>query len=146
MRHTGMPVMVSISTDIKLDRKKHICAVILGAHYRSLRSQIVRNLMDYYIEASFDIDGFDDIIEESDGEIMLPQSFMSLMFCIGIGALRGMVALRTADTFLTHYPLPILRLDDLMEDVDRSRIGAYTGLKYEVPLSDVAPLFGDGAN
>ena len=37
---------------------------------------------------------------------------------VSVGALRGMLALRTANTFLANFPLPLLDLTEIMDHMD----------------------------
>lgn len=40
------------------------------------------------------------------------------MLSVSVGALRGMLALRTANTFLANFPLPLLDLTEIMDHMD----------------------------
>lgn len=135
LRHTGLPVWVSISADFSANRSKNVCVMTLGAHYRTLRSQIMRDLLDYFIEVTFDVDDLGTLIDEADGEMLVPKGLLSLMLGIGIGALRGMLALRTSGTFLVHYPLPIISIADMIDSMDGAN--GLPSVKYELPLEPV---------
>lgn len=92
--------------------------VRLGALFTGMRGQIRRRLLDYYIEADFRVDTleFAGLNEASEfREVMLTSEALRLMLSITLGALRGMLALRTAGTLLADYPLPIYNLDELTE-------------------------------
>ena len=92
-RYNGSPVDVELSTDVTYERATHTVTLHLGVHYTTLRSQIRRRLLDYAIEAEF-------------------------LLSIGHGAMRGMISLRTAGTFLVHYPLPIYNMDKLIHNIE----------------------------
>lgn len=90
----------------------------IGALFTGLRGQIRRRLMDYYIDADFKVDTLEyaDIRKADEfQDIMFSSESLRLMLSITLGALRGMVALRTAGTLLADYPLPIYDLDVLTE-------------------------------
>ncbi|MCF0213364.1 MAG: hypothetical protein HUK13_02785, partial [Muribaculaceae bacterium] len=46
--------------------------------------------------------------------VYLPPELLGTMMSVGIGALRGMVALKTVDTPLAAHPLPIYAVSDLI--------------------------------
>lgn len=117
MRFSGTEVDVELSTDFNRDRVHRTITLQLGAHYTALRSQIRRRLLDYVIDVEFEIMHPDGLIVVEDDEITLTPNLLHLMFSIAMGALRGMIALRTANTFLAHFPLPVYNLYDLIEHI-----------------------------
>jgi hypothetical protein len=116
VRYNGSPVDVELSTDVTYERTTHTVTLHLGVHYTTLRSQIRRRLLDYAIEARFQLIS-DGALEIDDDEVVISTELLRLMLSIGIGALRGMISLRTAGTFLVHYPLPIYNMDRLIHNI-----------------------------
>lgn len=116
VRYNGSPVDVELSTDVTYERATHTVALHFGVHYTTLRSQIRRRLLDYAIEARFQLIS-DGALEIDDDEVVISTELLRLMLSIGIGALRGMISLRTAGTFLVHYPLPIYNMDRLIHNI-----------------------------
>lgn len=116
VRYNGSPVDVELSTDVTYERATHTVTLHLGVHYTTLRSQIRRRLLDYAIEARFQLIS-DGALEIDDDEVVISTELLRLMLSIGIGALRGMISLRTAGTFLVHYPLPIYNMDRLIHNI-----------------------------
>ena len=116
VRYNGSPVDVELSNDVTYERATHTVTLHLGVHYTTLRSQIRRRLLDYAIEARFQLIS-DGALEIDDDEVVISTELLRLMLSIGIGALRGMISLRTAGTFLVHYPLPIYNMDRLIQNI-----------------------------
>lgn len=114
MRANGSDVDVELSTKFDKDHRGHAVRMQLGAHYSALRGQIRRRLLDYVIETEFEIVDSEGVIEESRTELVLTPDLLRLMLSVSIGAIRGMIALRTAHTFLAHFPLPVYDLDSLI--------------------------------
>ncbi len=117
MRYDGAPVEVNLTTSFNKIAASGIVTLRLGVHYTTMRSQIVRKLLDYVIEADFEISGQDFDAEMSDEDMIVPADLLALMLGISIGAARGMIALRTQRTFLRHYPLPVYNLDTLIDNI-----------------------------
>lgn len=118
MRYEGGPVNVGLSASFNMSRESSVATVVVGVHYTTLRSQVVRKLMDYTVKARFEVSELVGMVDIEYGDILIPPGLLHLMLSVSIGALRGMVAMRTANTFLSHYPLPLLDLGEVMEHMD----------------------------
>ncbi|MBD5254582.1 MAG: hypothetical protein HDS53_00680 [Barnesiella sp.] len=118
LRYDGSDVDVELSTRLNRDPKRGTIRLRLGAHYTTYRSQIRRRLLDYVIDAEYEIHDVRGVIEASPTELVITPGLMRLMLSISIGALRGMIALRTNHTFLKHFPLPVYDLDELISTID----------------------------
>lgn len=119
IRHNGSPVNVEINAKFDIEGKDRL-VLRLSATYTTIRSLIVRPLLHYSMEASFDVDHLDEISVEADGTVLLPRELLVMAMGVGIGALRGMIAVKTADTFLAHYPLPLFDLRSLVSNMVES--------------------------
>lgn len=118
LRFKGEPVGVTISTDFRLDPSApDILRLRLTAHYHTVRNQIIRPLLDYAIEVTFEVDGLPGLVSEGDGELLLATGLASITLSVAIGAIRGMIALGVRNTFLSHYPLPIFRVSDIISTI-----------------------------
>ncbi|MCM1348546.1 MAG: hypothetical protein NC338_03970 [Firmicutes bacterium] len=115
LRYDGTPVDVNLFTDFSYRAGQHIVRLSLAARYTTVRELMSRRLLDYGITADFELIGSD--VETSSEEIVVNSDLVRLMIGVGLGALRGMVALRTSHTFLAHYPLPVYNVDTLMEPI-----------------------------
>ncbi|MCM1293491.1 MAG: hypothetical protein NC111_07240 [Bacteroides sp.] len=114
MRYEGGEVDIELSTLLTKDERRRAVTLRLGVHYSTLRRQIRRRLLDYYIDADFEIRNVDGVIEMSRSEIVLTPELLRLMLSISIGAIRGMLAMRTANSFLANFPLPVYDLEHLI--------------------------------
>ena len=115
VRYNGGFVNVELSAGMSLGQNNHVATLTLGAHYTTMRGQILRNLMDYTVKAHFEVDG---LVSVEDDAAMMPPGLLRMMLGVTIGAIRGMIAIRTAHTFLANFPLPLMDLDALMENMD----------------------------
>lgn len=113
----GTPIDLDISADFITVPGTSELRVQLGAHYTCLRAQIVRKLLDYVIEVSFDVKEIGGKADITDSEMLIDPEVLALMLSVGVGALRGMVALRTEGSVLEKHPVPVLRIRDLITKV-----------------------------
>lgn len=118
MRYEGGKVNVGLSARFNMSRESAIATVVVGVHYTTLRSQVVRKLMDYTIKARFEVSELSGMVDIEYGDILIPPGLLHLMLSVSIGALRGMVAMRTANTFLANFPLPLMDLSEVMNRMD----------------------------
>lgn len=119
LRFRGEPVGVSLSTSYILggDEAPGTLRLRVVAHYHTVRSQIIRPLLDYGIEVVFEIDDLPSLASVHDGEVLLASGLCALTLSVAIGALRGMLALGVRNTFLAHYPLPVFRIADIVSSI-----------------------------
>ncbi len=118
MRYENTPVDVSLTSDFIYRANKNVVTVKLSTRYTTLRGQMTRRLLDYSILATFEAAGADSVADTE--ELIVDTEVVKMMLSIALGALRGMLALRTANTFLAHYPLPIYDMRSLIEPVMKS--------------------------
>ena len=111
---TGAPIDLCISFDFITVPHSSELKVQIGAHYTCLRGQIVRKLLDYVIEVTFDIEELGIEADIADGEALIDAEVLALMLGVSVGALRGMVALRTEGSVLEKYPVPVISIRELM--------------------------------
>lgn len=139
LRFKGEPVGVSISTDFRLDPSTpSLLHLRLTAHYHTVRNQILRPLLDYGIEVVYEVSDLAEMASEADGELLLPTGLASLTLSVGIGAMRGMIALGVRNTFLAHYPLPVFRISDIVNSIaDSEGDMAGTGKLATIRLTSV---------
>lgn len=110
-------VDVSLSTGFDADPRSRRVVLTIGAHYTVLRSQIWRRLLDYVMEAEFEITVDNQTDESAMAELLVSQDLLKLMLNIAIGGMRGMIALRTAGSALDGYPLPLYNINELIERI-----------------------------
>lgn len=118
MRYEGGKVNVALSASFNMCRESSEAIITVGVHYTTLRSQVIRKLMDYAVRARFEISDIKGLVDIEYGDILLPPGLLHLMLSVSVGALRGMLALRTANTFLANFPLPLLDLTEIMDHMN----------------------------
>lgn len=108
------PVDIEISVDFVRTPDRSL-RLQIGAHYTYLRAQVMRPLLDYVTEVVFRIPDLDNIADITDsGEMLIDPEALAMMMGIGLGALRGMVALRTEGSALEKHPIPIMSIAELI--------------------------------
>lgn len=114
MRYDGSPITVALHSRFHADPARHSVALQLTVSYYYYRSMMRHNLVDYPIEVSFELEPFHSLTTGTNGEIALPPRIMTMMYSVAIGALRGMLAQKAANTILRDYPLPIVNVSELV--------------------------------
>lgn len=114
MRFHGEQIGVNLRSEYSVDPGiRNLLRLQLQVVYTWLHNQIVRPLCEYGMEIDFDLE--DVGIDLEDGEILLPEWLARITLSTGIGALRGMLAVATRNTFLINYPMPLFDLSELIE-------------------------------
>lgn len=108
----NVDVHARLDSDIASDR----ITLRLGTVYTYMRDMVKRPLLDYTVEAEFEIPNLNDYVDFSPtrDDIDLPPSILSLMLSVALGALRGMIAQKTVGTPLEFRPLPLVNLSKLV--------------------------------
>lgn len=117
LRYEGGSVDVELSTEFGRNPERGTVTLEIVARYTTLRGQIVRRLLDYGAVGEFDVKYDDAAGEDGEGDVVLTTDAIRLMLSITLGALRGMVAVKAANTFLSRYPLPIYDMDELLDNM-----------------------------
>lgn len=113
LRQSGGEILVSLNSRlIPLDGDR--IAMVIGVRYRRERSMIVRTLLHYHIEVVFEIRDIDNHIQINGDTVSVAPRLLSVMYTTAIGALRGMLAQRTARTILADHPLPLINVSELV--------------------------------
>lgn len=113
MRYHGGEISVSLRSKFLPGRQEGIVTLLLTTAYTYMRDMMRHRLLDYSVAVDFEIDHYDKLSIEEAG-MDLPPRLMALMYAAAIGSLRGMLALRTANTFLKDYPLPLINVSALV--------------------------------
>lgn len=138
LRHAEEPVEVTLGTSYTVSKSSPgILTLRLVACYHSLRNLIIRPLLKYAMEVEFEIDNLDEIVDINERSIIIPPDILHLTLGVGIGALRGMLALECRHSSLTHYPLPIMNIGDI---ISRLAPGADVSISLEKAAAE--PGFG----
>lgn len=117
MRYEGGGVEVELSTEFGRNAERGTVTLEIVARYTTLRGQIVRRLLDYGAVGEFEIKRGAGFATDDAGDVVVDTDVIRMMLSITLGGLRGMIAVKTANTFLSGYPLPIYNMDELMENM-----------------------------
>ena len=120
-RLTREAISVDMNVKVVPDIERSLLSVLVSCSYRAVIGLIRERLLVCTAVATFEVEGLASLIEENGQEKILPTPLMMDMLGIAVGALRGIVAVRTADTPLRRRPLPIIDLDTLMRRLSNSR-------------------------
>ncbi|MCF0219749.1 MAG: hypothetical protein HUK14_08200 [Muribaculaceae bacterium] len=115
LRYDGSPIDIKIVTGFEECAEKNMLSMILGVRYTAMREDLRRPLLTYFIRLKARVN---DIVHKAlvtESSVYLPPDLLATLMGVGIGALRGMVALKTVDTPLAEHPLPIYAVSDLIE-------------------------------
>lgn len=123
MRYEGAPIHVELNAHI-IRHGPDDLSLTLGARYLTVRALVRRELLSYVMTADFHIGGLNDIASFDDADALIPVDIMRMILNAGIGALRGMIALRTAGTVLESHPLPMFNLRELVSRITGSEKSA----------------------
>lgn len=118
MRYKDTPIDVQLASDFSYQRETGTVRLSLTARYTTMRDQVCRRLLDYCVSSDFEIHGVD--AKSAMTEILGTEDMLRLMLSVTVGAMRGMLALRTEKTFLANYPLPLYNIDNLVAPIINS--------------------------
>ncbi len=113
-RLTKQPIVVDMSVKAIPDLKRSLITLVVSCSYRAVIGFIRERLMVCSAVATFEVADLAGHIERRGEEAVVGGSLMMTMLGIAVGALRGIVAVRTAGTPLHNRPLPIIDLSALM--------------------------------
>lgn len=63
MRYEGGKVNVALSASFNMCRESSEAIITVGVHYTTLRSQVIRKLMDYAVRARFEISDIKGLVD-----------------------------------------------------------------------------------
>ena len=101
-----------------------------------MRGMIRRPLLSYAAEAVFEIPGLAEYAMgiPSGDRVELPPAVMTLMLGVGIGAIRGLIAQRTAGTVLESRPLPLINVSGLVSRLIYGDVPAGHAIPFGAPV------------
>lgn len=109
------PEEISVGLNVRFDKAEEgRLAVAVTVDYSCIRAMIKRRLLSYTVEVQFEIPQMEHHINITDKGLEIPPRLTTLLLNASIGALRGMLALRTEGTFLSAYPLPLINVSALV--------------------------------
>lgn len=114
-RYKGSKVETKLTANF--DMRDGKVKLQLGAAYWAIRGIIARPLLRYFIDIDFEVADVEHRVMVTETAVYIPPELLGVMLSLGIGALRGMLAIRTANTFLADYPLPVMSTADLLQNL-----------------------------
>lgn len=115
MRHSeASPIESAISVAFDDNHRDDSVALRIGVRYTAMRGAVMRPLLTYFIRVEFAVNDISHHTLMTDNAVYLATGMLPVMLGVSIGALRGMLAIRTAGTFLASHPLPMLSVPDLL--------------------------------
>ncbi len=114
MRYAGGEIAVTLASKFIPHPEIHTISLRLTTTYCHMRSMMRHTILRYCIEMDFELEPEGMPRFDNGKGIDLPPRLMMLMYGPAVGALRGMLAIRTANTFLQEYPLPLINISALV--------------------------------
>lgn len=110
----GRTVSVDMNVRAIPDLNHSMVTLVVTCSYIAVIGLLRTRLLTCSAVTTFEVENLRKHIETQGEDVVLGGKLMTLMLGIAVGALRGIVAYRTADTPLRNTPLPILDLNALM--------------------------------
>ena len=107
-------VNVDMNVRVVPDLNRSLISLVVSCSYIAVVDFIRTRVLVSSVIATFEIEDLCEHIVTQGEEVIVAGQLMMTMLSISVGALRGVVAVRTADTRLRNTPLPIIDLTALM--------------------------------
>ena len=108
------PVTVDMNVRVLPDMERNLISLVVGCTYVAVIGLIRTHVFTCTSLTTFEIENLRQQVEQRGEDQIIGGKLMMTMLGIAVGALRGMVAVRTSDTPLRHTPLPMIDLTSLM--------------------------------
>lgn len=108
------PVTVDINVRVVTNLEKSIVSLVVSCSYLAKTEYLRQRILVSSVVANFGVENLAGVVVTKGGEKVLPRETMLTMLGVAVGALRGVVAVRTQDTKLRHSPLPLIDLNTLL--------------------------------
>lgn len=116
-RYKGGKVRVGLQTQLEVDAAHGVLGLTVSTVYTDCSGMFETKMLRHVVRAEFTIINLSDAVEISEVALRLPHHLLTMMLGTTIGAQRGMMALRLADTPLSAHPLPLLNVAALAESL-----------------------------
>ena len=115
LRHLGhTPLNVDLNVRAVPDIERSIISLVVSCSYIGVFDFIRTRVFTCAVVVNFEVPGLGAILALQGEDYVVSGKVMSTMLGMAVGALRGVIAVRTADTPLRFRPLPIIDLTALM--------------------------------
>lgn len=109
-----MPVDVDMNVRVVPDLEHSLVSLVVTCSYIAVLGLIRTRVLSCTVVSTFEIEDLASHVSMQGEEVIVGGKLMMTMLGIAVGALRGVVAVRTADTPLRFRPLPVIDLTALM--------------------------------
>jgi len=113
-RLRGEKVSVDLNVRVVPDVGHSVLSLVVTCSYIAVIGYIRTRLLVCSVVACFEIKELDRYVEFHGEDVVVAAPVMKQMLGISVGALRGIVAVRTQGTLLARTPLPIIDLTALL--------------------------------
>lgn len=115
---------VSVDMNVRVipDLDRSLISLVVSCSYIAVIGYIRTRILVSSVVATFEIEDLQKHIVVQGGEVVVAGQAMMTMLGIAVGALRGVVAVRTQGTKLRNTPLPIIDLTALMYRLHYGRV------------------------
>lgn len=108
------PVTVDINVRVVTNIEKSIVSLVVSCSYLATAPYLRQRILVSSVVANFGIENLAKVVVNKGGEKVIPRETMLTMLGVAVGALRGVVAVRTQETKLRNSPLPLIDLNTLL--------------------------------
>ncbi len=108
------PVQVDMNVRVVPKLESNLITLIVSTSYIGIVNLIRERLLVCSAVATFEVQDLQKHVEQNGEDIIVGSKLMMTMLGIAVGALRGIIAVRTKFTPLEHCPLPVIDLSALM--------------------------------
>ncbi|MBP3537905.1 MAG: hypothetical protein J6J93_10275 [Muribaculaceae bacterium] len=115
-------VTVDMNVRVIPDLDTSCISLVVSCSYIATIGFIRTRILVSSVIATFEVEDLRKHIVTQNGEIVVAGQLMMTMLSIAVGALRGVVAVRTQGTRLRNTPLPIIDLTALMYRLHYGRV------------------------
>lgn len=113
-RMGNQTVTVDMNVRVIPDLDRSLISLVVSCSYIAVIGYIRTRILVSSVVATFEVEDLRSHIVSKGGEVIVAGQLMMTMLGIAVGALRGVVAVRTQGTKLRNTPLPIIDLTALM--------------------------------
>ena len=122
------PVFVKLLLNILPDIGRNIIELIVGVVYHTNSEDLLKS--------TFEVGEMEAVVCVRDYSVSVAPELLSILVGVSIGTLRGMLVLKSADSFFGNYPLPIINITELIaslqtETVKQSSYFPFFRFRYE---------------
>ncbi len=108
------PVNVDLNVRVVPDLDRSLLSLVVSCSYVAVIGFIRTRVLACSAVATFEVEDLAAHVTLQGEEVVLGGKLMMTMLGIAVGSLRGIIAVRTADTPLRFRPLPVIDLTALM--------------------------------